>query len=94
MRERQDTARVLIVAAMLLVSMLAAALLAGAFALVAGFAAAFAAATYLLDRDVRDYVNAWFRKAPAASPAAIRDAPSSPRTSARGWDATRGQAGD
>lgn len=94
MRERQDTARVLIVAAMLFVSMFAAALLAGDFALIAGFAAAFATATYVLDRDVRDYVDAWFRKAPATSPVASPDAPSSPRTSARGWDGTRGQAGD
>jgi hypothetical protein len=94
MRERQDTARVLIVAAILFASMFAAALLAGQLALIAGFAAAFAAATYLLDRDLRDDVNAWFRKAPAASPVASPGAPSSPHTSARGWGGTRGQAGD
>jgi hypothetical protein len=94
MREHQDTARVMIVAVMLFASMFAAAAAAGELALIAGFAGVFAIATYVLDRDVRGYVNAWFRKAPAASPGASRDGPSSPRTSARGWDGTRGQAGD
>lgn len=94
MRERQDTARVLVAAAILLASMLIAGLLAGRLALIAGFAAAFATAAYVLDRDVRDYLNAWFRRAPAESPAASPGAPSSARTSARGWGGTRGQAGD
>lgn len=59
------------------------------------FAAAFAAATYGLDRGVRDWVNQLFarrdakpvRKAPAKSPGASAAATTDPRTSARGGGA-------
>ena len=87
---KPDTPRVLAVAALVFAGAVLAGVLSGAIALVLAFFAAFAVATYWLDGEVR----AFFRKAPGPSPAASPAAPSSPRTSARGWDATRASPGD
>ena len=94
MNEREDTARVLLVAALVMAGAFAAALLAGEGALVLGFLGIFAAATWALDREVRGYLRARFRKAPGASPGASPAAPSSARTSARGWGASRAPGAD
>ncbi len=103
MKAREDTGRVLLVAALFFGGLAVAAFAAGVFSrLAAGeivalgvFALAFALATYALDRQVRGYVNGlpgMLRKAPSPSPASIPAAPSSPRTSARGWGAAPGRA--
>ena len=99
---RQDCGRVLLVGAMFFGALALAALGAGLFAQLSAAEAAallafvvlFAAATFALDRDLRGYLVARLRRAPARSPAASPAAPSSARTSARGWDASRGQPAD
>jgi hypothetical protein len=99
---REDTARVLLLAAAFFGGLALAAAAAGVFAKLAGtelaaliaFAALFAGATWALDDAVRAYLRARFRKAPGASPGASPAAPSAPRTSAAGWAAPRAPAGD
>ena len=102
MEAQEDTGRVLVVAGVFFGGLAAAAFAAGVFsrldqgeaAALIAFAVLFAIATCVLDRGVRRYLGGAFRKAAGASPAARPAAPSSARTNARGWDATRGQAGD
>ena len=85
-----DMLRVMAAAAMVLAGSLAAGVLAGEVALVLGFVAGFAIATWVLDPEVR----AFLRKGQPTSPAATPAAPSSARTSAPGWDAPRAPAAD
>lgn len=102
MKAREDTGRVLVVAGVFFGGVIVAALAAGVFSRLSDgelaallvFGALFALATYALDSGVRDYVNRKLRRAPAPSPASTPAAPSSAHTSARGWDATPGPAGD
>ena len=102
MKAEEDTGRVLLVAGVFFGGLALAALASGVFSklgegeavALGAFAALFAIATYALDRRVRRYLGGGLRRAAGASPAAIPAAPSSARTSARGWGATRGQAGD
>ena len=102
MTAHEESGRVLLVSATFFGGLALAALATGLIAqltaaeaaTLVAFVVIFAIGTYALDRDLRGYLRALFRKAPGGSPAASPAVPSSAHTSPRDWDATRGQAGD